>query len=175
MGDRASVFDQALKERLGRGGEEPLAVVVTFSHGIAKTALDTLGLYATTGDGPSTIAYGTLSPAAVRRLGSRPDVTAISLAAVLPARGTTALPAAAADKIQAVLRAELEEHPADPHTVIVYFRRQLPEETLAALDLVEIDREAAKGRLYRAAILQLAGRTDVKRIEMVPRMRPFKP
>lgn len=176
MRDQSSVFDAGLKERLGKGTEEPLPVIVTFSQAIPKSALDTLGLYASTGEESTTIGYGTLAPAAVRRLGSRADVASISLAAVLPQRAnSTPAPAGAIDKIQSILLARLNEQPNERHPVIVYFQRPVPPETLDALDLSEIDRDAGKGRLDRAAILRLAERADVRRIEMIPEMRLYTP
>jgi hypothetical protein len=56
--------------------------------------------------------------------------------------------------------------------VIVYFRGPVSKETLAALDLSEMVDDAGTGRLDKAAVLRLADRPDVRRIEAMPEMRP---
>jgi hypothetical protein len=171
---QAPVLDADMKKRLAAGGKEAIPVVVTFSDAVPASELDALGLYASTTEA-SQIAYGKLTPDRVRDLAARAGVATIAYAAVLPARSpsTPAAPAAI-DKIQSRLRTKLDARPKDKHVVIVYFRGAVSAETLAALDLTEMVDDAGTGRLDKAAVLRLAERPDVRRIEAMPEMRPYR-
>jgi hypothetical protein len=167
------VIDDALKARLATDNRDAIPVTVTFASALAPAELDALGLYAGT-DQPSTIAYGTLSPDAVRQLAARSGVKSLSLSPILPARPRGSDKPTNLDKIQLLLQTKLEQRPSDKHAVIVHFRGRATKDTLKSLGLTAMVDEVANGSLDKAAVLRLAERPDVRRIEAAPEMRPLR-
>jgi hypothetical protein len=171
---KAPVVSNEVTGRLASGGTAPIPVTVTFARDLPAAELEKLGLHSAT-TGASSIAYGDLAPDRVRELATRPGVKSISLAPILPVRADAPATAAGLDKIQPLLRSQLDARPAEKHAVIVSFRGKVTKDTLKSLSLSEMVDDAGRGDLDKAGVLRMAERPDVRRIEAVPEMRARSP